>query len=305
MTMHMGHVALRVPDLDAAAGHAKRVLGLRETDRTATQVLLSSNEKHHELQLVLGDDPRLDHVGLEVDGPAELEAVRERATAAGAVVLDDLAAEHGIGRAIRVVGPAGIAYEIYVGMHRAPLSIAAHLAPGIRKFGHLTFLSVEHEAIVAFWGDVLGFRLSDVADGLTWMRCDADHHGLAVGDHADSTVLHHHAWEVQDWGALGQYCDDLALNGLRLLWGPVRHGPGFNLATYVSDSIGGVIEVYTDLMQIPDDRAYERIDWSSEPRALNLWGPAAGEDLLSAGIPIVDATTTIDPALANDANGTS
>ena len=82
---------------------------------------------------------------------------------------------------------------------------------------------------------------------------------------------------------------DLARRGHTLDWGPTRHGPGFNFAAYVRDPDNAVIEVYADLLQIPDERAYERIDWSNEPRALNLWGPMPSEELLAAGVPIVAA----------------
>lgn len=53
------------------------------------------------------------------------------------------------------------------------------------------------------------------------------------------------------------------------------------------DVDGAIIEVYADLLQIHDERAYEPIDWSSEPRALNLWGPMPSEELLAAGVPIL------------------
>jgi catechol 2,3-dioxygenase len=286
--MHMGHVALRVTDLDRTVAHVVQALGLRETRRTAHEVLLSANRKHHELQLIASDAAGLDHVGLEVEGVAELDAVRARVEASGATILTGEAGdEPGIGPAIRFMGPAGIVYEVYDGMQRRPLTIDDPLTSGIRKFGHLTFYSNEADAVVAFWVDVLGFRVSDVAEGLTWTRCDQDHHGLAVLDFPDGTLLHHHAWAVSDWSALGVYCDSLARHGLSLAWGPVRHGPGFNLATYLADPDGAMIEVYTDLLQIQDERAYVPIDWSDEPRALNLWGPPAGPEVLSAGIPVL------------------
>jgi len=287
--MHMGHVALRVTDLDRTTNHAMAALGLRQTRRSDSEVLLSANRKHHELQLIASDVAGLDHVGLEVTSSAELEALRARVEASDTATLLEAGAwdEPGIGDAIRFVGPAGIVYEVYDGMERTPLTIDEPLTSGIRKFGHLTFYSNEAAALVAFWIDVLGFRLSDVAEGLTWTRCDQDHHGLAVLDIPEGTLLHHHAWAVSDWSALGVYCDSLARHGLSLAWGPVRHGPGFNLATYLPDPDGVMVEVYTELLQIPDDRSYVPIDWSDEPRALNLWGPPPGPDVLGAGIPVL------------------
>jgi catechol 2,3-dioxygenase len=287
MRMHIGHVALRVTDLERSVEHVESVLGLRVRTRSDGKALLTSNEKHHELQLIAADSPGLDHVGLEVESAADLDDVRTRAIAAGAQLLDAPADAAGLGAAVRFSGPAGIVYEVYDGMERDPLSIHTYLRPGIRKFGHLTFLCEHPAEVVAFWRDGLGFRVSDEAGGITWMRCDADHHGLSVGPRPAGNVLHHYAWQVQDVGALAQYCDDIARLGLTLDWGPVRHGPGFNLAAYVRDPDNAVIEVYADLLQIHDERAYERVDWTNEPRALNLWGPLPSEDLLMAGVPII------------------
>lgn len=286
MRMHIGHVALRVTDLERSVEHVERVLGLRVRTRSDGEALLTSNEKHHELQLIAAESPGLDHVGLEVESAADLDELRARAVAAGAQLLEALPDVAGLGAAARLSGPAGIVYEVYDGMERDRLSIHTYLRPGIRKFGHLTFLCQHPDEVVAFWRDGLGFRISDEAGGITWMRCDADHHGLSVGPHPVGNVLHHYAWQVQDLGALGQYCDDIARLGLTLDWGPVRHGPGFNLAAYLRDPDNAIIEVYADLLQIHDERAYERVDWSNEPRALNLWGPLPSDDLLAAGVPI-------------------
>jgi catechol-2,3-dioxygenase len=286
MVMHIGHVGLRVRDLERSGAFARRVLGLTESPAGPGELLLSANEKHHELQLIAADAPRFDHVGLEVESEAELQAVAERVLAAGGVEIDDHDPGPGLGRCRRFSGPAGIEYEIYTEMTRTPLSTASHLKPLIKKLGHLTFLSADAEAVLAFWLDGLGFRVSDQFEGQTWTRCDADHHGLAVGPRGSGTVFHHHAWEVQDWGALGAYCDQLAVEGLALSWGPVRHGPGFNRATYLLDVDGGAIEVYSDLLRIEDEAAYRAIDWSAQPGALNLWGPGPGEDLLEAGIAV-------------------
>jgi catechol 2,3-dioxygenase len=302
MRMHIGHVALRVTDLERSVEHVQRVLGLRVRTNSASQALLTSNEKHHELQLIAAESAGLDHVGLEVESAQDLQEVRTRAIGAGAQMLDDGDGEPGLGAAVRFSGPAGITYEVYDGMERDPLSIHTYLRPGIRKFGHLTFLCEQPAEVVAFWRDALAFRISDEAGGITWMRCDADHHGLSVGPRPVGNFLHHYAWQVQDHGALGQYCDDVARLGLTLDWGPVRHGPGFNLAAYVRDPDNAIIEVYADLLQIHDERAYKRIDWSNEPRALNLWGPMPSEELFAAGVPII-APEARTPASAVAAGG--
>lgn len=287
--MHIGHVAIRVTDLEGAAAYAQRTLGLRVRSREDDTVLLTSNEKHHELQLLRGSEAGLDHVGLELETSAELEAVYDRALGAGATAAGPSDVD-GVCEARRFAGPAGITYEVYTGMSRDVREPLAYLPAAVRKLGHLTFACADHEAVLDFWLTGLGFRVSDQAAGLTWTRCDADHHGLAVGPAPAGNALHHHAWEVQDWSALAQRCDDLALAGVSLGWGPVRHGPGFNLAAYFPDHEAGIVEIYSDMLRIHDEASYQPVDWSTEPRALNLWGPGPDADLLAAGMPILRAT---------------
>jgi hypothetical protein len=119
------------------------------------------------------------------------------------------------------------------------------------------------------------------------MRCDAYHHTLAVGMHPATTLLHHHAWETQDITSLTKHCDVNGAAGRPQMWGPVRHGPGFNLATYMPDASGALIEVYTDLLIIDDDANYVPMDWSDEPLALNLWGTMPSPEVFAAGIPVI------------------
>jgi catechol-2,3-dioxygenase len=288
--MHIGHVALRVPDLEASARHARESLGLHETSRSDAEIRLSANAKAHELQLIAAEAASLDHVGLEVEDQGDLDAVRDRLSARGVAVVD--ADGEDLGAAIRFAGPGGIAYEVYAGMAREPLSVANLVTPLARKLGHLTFFSDEIDEIIAFWVEVLGFRVSDdVGRDGAWLRCDPDHHGLAVGrSSAPGTRLHHYAFELQGWETVGAYADHLARRGERLLWGPGRHGPGRNIFTYVKDPAGCVVEAYTDLLRIDDEAAYQAIDWSTVPSNMNLWGPDMPDDWDQHGIPVLAAS---------------
>jgi catechol 2,3-dioxygenase len=287
VAMHIGHAALQVPDPEGYSGLMQRALGLRETAREHGAIMLSSNEKHHELQILPGDAAGLDHIGLELDTEDELQAVVERLEASDAERVQDPPVESGLSSAARFVGPGSMVFELYVNMDREPFSLGGVLQSGIRKLGHLTLFSDEAEPIRSFWEDTLGFRVSDSVDGITWMRCDTDHHGLTVGPGESGTVLHHLAWEVQDLASLGKYCDHLAEERLALNWGPVRHGPGFNVAAYMPDDYGLITEVYADLLQIRNDATYQPVDWSTHPSPINVWGPPPGADFLTLGIPVL------------------
>lgn len=288
MAMHIGHVAMQVTDLERSADHARRTLGLYETERTETSVYLTANEKRHELQLIASERAGLDHIGLELEHEHELDAVRDRLVAAGARILSEQPQEPGLAAAIRAVGPAGVTFELYVGMERAPLSLDNVLRPLAQKLGHVTLFSDEKPELEHFVLDVLGFRVSDRwGDFATWMRCDPDHHGIAIGRTAGASRLHHYAFELESWAAMGAYADHVARDGQQFLWGPGRHGPGFNLFTYLPDPEGAIVEVYADLLRIDNDAAYRAIDWATEPRAMNLWGPLMPDGWDDLGVPLL------------------
>lgn len=289
MPMHVGHVALQVEELERSVRHATETLGLRESHREGSTAYLTSNDRHHELQLVGTGRSGLDHVGLEVEQEPDLDAVRDRLVAEGARILTEDVQEPGLGQALRCEGPGGVVFEIYVGMERAPLSIDNVLRPLARKFGHVNLLSDEKPELERFCMEVLGFRLSDrLGDVASWLRCDPDHHGIALAQRrAEGTILHHYAFELANWSALGQYADHVARSGQQFIWGPGRHGPGFNHFTYLLDPDGAVVEAYSDLLKIYDEAAYVPIDWSQERRALNLWGPMLPPDWGDHGVPAI------------------
>jgi catechol-2,3-dioxygenase len=289
MTMHMSHVALRVTDPDAVGQLLIRALGLHETGRSTHEITLSANAKHHEVQLIGGDQPGLDHVGLEVDTAEELAHVKERVRASGAPLLGDFAGEIGIAEAFRVQAPADLVIEVLTGMERAPGRVGDRLAGHARKFGHVTLQSPDRLALIAFLTSVLGFRVSDAVLDMTWMRCDSDHHGLAVGGASDINLMHHYAFELAGWSGMIRYLDDLALSGKAPVWGPGRHGPGYNLFTYLPDLDGALIEGYADLETVDGPTRAPRVAWEERADPMGLWGGSMPEGFLDFGIPILSA----------------
>lgn len=288
MGMHIGHVALQVTDLARSVDHASRTFGLRTTAQDEGEALLTANEKHHELQLLASDRAGLDHIGLEVGSDAELEAVRDRLAADGCKILSERAEESGVGSAIRAQGPAGICFEIYTAMEREPLSVDNVVLPLARRMGHVTLYTEEKPECERFILDVLGFRLSDRwGDLATWLRCDPDHHGIALGRTETGNRLHHYAFQLEGWAEIGAFGDHIARDHQEFIWGPGRHGPGFNLFTYLIDPDGTVVEAYADLLRIDNDAAYVPIDWEGDPRALNLWGPGMPDGWDQLGTPVL------------------
>ena len=206
-------------------------------------------------------------------------------------ILSESTREEGIDQAIRFVGPLDLQFELYTAMEREPLSVEHYMPPLSRRFGHITLRTDRRAELEPFLVDVLGFRMTDtLGDRVSWLRCDVDHHGIAIIDAAE-TVLHHYAFELENWGAIERYCDHLAFLGKRLVWGPGRHGPGRNLFTYIPDPDNTIVEGYADLLQVYDEANYAPIDWKERGEtALNLWGPAPPSEWADYGIPIVPPT---------------
>ena len=75
----------------------------------------------------------------------------------------------------------------------------------LRKIGHVVLNVVDLEASVRFYTEMLGLQVSDrypdsmVPGGMVFLRCNTDHHGIAlVGGAAktEATSLNHFAFEV-------------------------------------------------------------------------------------------------------------
>jgi catechol-2,3-dioxygenase len=120
----------------------------------------------------------------------------------------------------------------------------------------------------------LGFRVSDrTARGMTFLRCNQDHHTLALTQ-STGTGVQHVAYDVVDLDSVMRALGWFTSNDLACIWGPGRHGPGNNIFTYYTDPAGLIVEYYAELQQIghPEDDIEERYwgpEWSGD-----LWGLA-------------------------------
>ena len=98
--------------------------------------------------------------------------------------------------------------ELYSGMEHISEPPMAH-ENRARKFGHITLNVRDLKATERSYCGLLGFRVSDrKADKAMWVRCNPDHHGLALIENPQVT-LRHFALEVFDWSALRQSRDFL------------------------------------------------------------------------------------------------
>lgn len=285
MVTRIGHVALRVADLDAAVDFYCDCLGLRETERAGAVSYLTCNQRHHELILIQGGRPGYDHIGLQVADPRALDAARDRISASGGGLLGDVYdGEPGVDRALRFAGPGGHVFKLFCGMASVDSPPAGDRP---RKFEHVSLKLRDIGRMERFLRKPLGFQFSDRMGRLaSWWHCDADHHGVALVL-APRSELAHHAWTFDDLSALGRVADRLAEGGRRLVWGPSRHGPGDNHFIYFKDPDGALIECCSELAQMSD--GYQPRRWRVSPKTLNRWSGRPPLEFLLAGSPVAPA----------------
>ncbi|MCG2623054.1 VOC family protein [Arthrobacter sp. I2-34] len=280
----MGHVGLQTTNLQGSVFDATQILGLRETERTDGTVYLSAGDVHHELVYVESDIDGVDSFGLVARDGDALREIRRRVDAEGFHIVSNTPRGAGIQDGFSFVGPEDFVFEIYIGMQT---DTAALKSFGPDRYGHINIHPRDVTGMMKFLHRVLDFRLSDVIgdDFAYFMRCNPDHHGIALVK--GRGTLHHHAWQAQSIADLGKLGDRLHKLGRDLIWGPVRHGAGHNIAAYYVETSGAVVELYTDLEQIYDDNR-DPVIWGADENWWNMWSSYRPEEFRQHGIaPVV------------------
>ena len=147
------------------------------------------------------------------------------------------------------------------------------------RLQHLVVASDDVERLVGFYGDTVGLPISDKAlqdQRLTacWLRTDLEHHSLAVfRTREPQRRLDHHSYEVGDWSLIRDWADHFARQGIKLAWGPGRHGPGNNLFIMIHDPDENWVELSAELEVVHAGRPVGL--WPHEENTFNQWGQAS------------------------------
>jgi catechol 2,3-dioxygenase-like lactoylglutathione lyase family enzyme len=143
----------------------------------------------------------------------------------------------------------------------------------LRKLGHVVLWTPNPAPMEEFY-NWLGFQVSDrTVRGMSFLRCNADHHTLALVK-GNRSGLQHIAFDGESIDNVMRTFGRLKAAGVPCIWGPGKHGPGGNIFTYYKDPAGTVIELYADLEQVPDsDDPVEVKFWGAEHKG-DVWGSA-------------------------------
>jgi catechol-2,3-dioxygenase len=172
-------------------------------------------------------------------------------------------------------------------------SISYETKPEPHRLGHIVQFTTSLEKKMAFYGDVMGLKLTDTCEGLiAFMRPPggSDHHTVAFLE-TDTPGFHHVSFEVDNVDHVGLGGQGMLEKGYRNGWGLGRHALGSNFFWYIRDPHDGLCEYFADIDYIADDDAWTAKDWPMDV-GFYLWGPNPPEEF---GMNYEGAKTTTKP----------
>lgn len=167
----------------------------------------------------------------------------------------------------------------------------------VAKLGHVVLKVRDLKRAVAFYTGVLGFRVSDVypdtmmKGGMVFLRCDADHHCLALVGGADADAaareLHHVAFEVPALDDVVRAREHLRRHGVKIDFDGRRRA-GCQVSVEFRDPDNHSLEIFWGLDQVGSEgRVRPPEDWREEASLeAAIDNPPPGQD-----------TTLRDPGL--------
>ncbi len=272
----LDHIRLDAADPEGIADFYAATLGMTALAQADGTTLLSGTRRR--IVIGRGTPGTQPYSAFRLGDPAQLAALRTHLAGKGVALLPSPTPVF-TEDAFAVRDPDG--RLAVFGLPRAdldppPSGSAAAALPA--RLQHAVVASTRLAEMMRFYEDALGFVPSDYvhesggnrAPTVAFYRSDPEHHSFAVFKASESRP-DHHAYETSSWNDIRDWADFVASRGIKLWWGPGRHGPGNNLFFMIKDPQGYLIELSAELEIVPDD--VEKRSWPHEERTLNLWGP--------------------------------
>lgn len=209
-------------------------------------VYLKMDERQWRIAVHPTDGSReLLYMGLELDGPLELEAGIAELREAGYAVREG-SADDAFGRAVTAIAycedPSGNPIELYYGpttdyKFASPVPglefVAGHLG-----VGHFNLFVKDQPACFDFYTRLLGFKLSDYIRygpdaALQFLRCNERHHSLAMVDLGGGNALQHMLVEMATIDDVGMALDRAKQSGATIVSSLGRHRNDGMLSFYM------------------------------------------------------------------------
>ncbi|CAN5720312.1 VOC family protein [soil metagenome] len=271
-------LGLHVPDIDATSEfYSSKWMMELDAVEGSRRYFRSRGEDHSDLVLHQGPGKGLDHVGLSVRSEADLAAILDRLESSGVASAIVQRPQPGTRADEQLVAAVtdrdGNRIELIVPKQGGDAA-ATSAQRRSRHLGHVVLWTpriAEQEAFFA----LLGFQVSDRTHiGMSFLRCNTDHHSIALArSGSGKTGLQHAAFDIGTTDDVMREFGRLRQQGESCIWGVGRHGPGNNVFAYYQDPAGNVVEYYGDMETVDDPEVRETRVWGPEHKG-DIWGVA-------------------------------
>jgi catechol 2,3-dioxygenase-like lactoylglutathione lyase family enzyme len=280
---HLRHVDLAVPDYDRQLDFYTGMWGLdaETTDEGLAFLAAAGSPEQYSVRLRKAAEKRLDLIAFGAANQTDVDALAERLGRAGVTLVNEPGKIQtpGGGYGFRFFDIDGRTVEVSSGVAARQHRRLEEGESVPVKLSHVVINSPDPEATVAFYGQHLGFALSDtlmhprMGEMMWFLRTNRWHHSLAIarGPHV---ALHHASFEMRGIDEYMRGTGRLLRGGVEKVWGPGRHMAGNNTFSYFLDPHGNTIEYTTELEELDEDTWHPHLYDFSDPAVSDQWGTA-------------------------------
>lgn len=295
-----GLVQLRVLDIEAALRHYVDHVGLEKVMTGPDgRVYLKGRDEfdHHSMVLREASSAGVDLFAFKVDSDATLVGFTKRLTDYGLEVTQVPPGEQpGFGRRVAFTLPSGHRIDLYADVARSdngPETDNPYIwksvphGMGAIRMDHILLYGPNIDQNLDIFTKVLDFCLAEKVDGpdgnvfAIWLSCSNKAHDIAFVNHAEPGKLHHVAFFIEDWNAIGHAADIMVRADIAIDLGPTRHGITRGQTIYFFDPSGNRNEVFAGGYTYYPDDPVRTWDFAQVGRGIFYYERALNERFLA------------------------
>jgi catechol 2,3-dioxygenase-like lactoylglutathione lyase family enzyme len=272
------YVGYGVEDFDAECRFYADDWGLIEVERRDGTAWFKTHghDEHHVVRVHKAATNCIEVIALAAAGRADVDDLHGKVSSAGCRIIHeprDLDAPGG-GYGFRFFSADGLPFEISADVARGSKREMQRWEAMPVKISHIVLHSPDHHALVKFFTDVLGFRVSDwLGDFMCFLRCNEAHHRVAILP--GPPCLNHVAYDMLTVDDMMRGISRLRKRGTDIKWGPGRHTAGNNTFSYFCTPGSFTVE-YTSELEEVDFETHEGKVHEPAPLIMDQWGIGTG-----------------------------
>jgi catechol 2,3-dioxygenase-like lactoylglutathione lyase family enzyme len=272
------YVGYGVPDLETERAFYRDQWKLREVGEDAGLVYFAAegSDNLYVVRLRRSEIKRIDLISLAADSRADVDELHRRVAAAGQRIVFEPKELDGFGGGygFRFFSSDGLPFEISSDVQRGTARELSRWEGIPQKISHIVLHSPDHKAMVRFFTDVLGFKVSDwLGDFMAFLRCNEWHHRLAILP--GPPCLNHVAYDMLSVDDMMRGISRLRKAGTDIRWGPGRHTAGNNTFSYFCTPAGFAVEYTAELEQVDFETHQPKVH-EPGPQVMDQWGIGVG-----------------------------